>query len=146
LAPILLPVQLSTASSSPAISILLPGMPSISTLTVSVGPGADGYVGIGVRASAGFYGCLKPKELGWFYSYGGGWWLNIGASIGVTLAFIFGPPSDMDGVSYAAGVDVGKSPGTGWSGNAMLLFTPPPFRILGIAIGAAWGWSASVID
>ena len=115
---------------------MVPGRPSVFTL--AIGLNAELFAVLGPVAQAGLYGSNKP-ELGVFLSLGGGWWTNMGAGIGPTLTLIFGPPSDLSGVALGIGCDVRFMTG---SIGGLLLFSLPPIRFLGFAIGLAVGPTA----
>ena len=103
--------------------------------TMAVGLQGAAFAVIGATASAGVYGSTSP-ELGVFFSLGGGWWTNVGLSAGISLTFIFGPPADLNGVSWGIGCD-----SRWWVGSVggLLLFSPPPFRFLGFSVGLSAG-------
>lgn len=107
-------------------------------VTLAVGLSVSAFAVIGVTGQAGLYGSTTP-ELGVFASVGGGWWTNVGAGVGPTITMIFGPPSDLAGVSWGIGADAAFMAG---SIGALLLFSLPPFRFLGIAVSLAVGPSA----
>jgi hypothetical protein len=93
---------------------------------------------LGVTGQVGLYGSNTP-ELGVFASLGGGWWTNVGVGIGPAITLIFGPPADLGGVSWGIGCDATFMAG---SISGLLLFTPPPFRLLGISVGLSVGPTA----
>jgi hypothetical protein len=109
-----------------------------SAFTMGVGVEVSAFAVVGVTGGAGIYGSTTP-ELGLYATGGGGWWTNVGYSGGVTLTFILGAPADFAGVSWGIGADVRFMAG---SFGGMLLFSPPPFRFLGIAVSLAAGPSA----
>lgn len=128
-----------------------PGTPTIGltptsarTLTMAVGAETNLVYVVGFTGQFGVYGCIRPGELGVYSSIGGGLWTNVGVSVGPTITFIFGPPSDFAGVSLGIGADGG--PGV-LSVGAMLLFSLPPTRFLGFSISLAVGesvWPAAI--
>lgn len=145
---------ISVAEHAPSISVRPPAVTPVGAvrrhrfdITMAVAAEGNAFLVIGVTGQAGVYGSTTP-EVGVFASAGGGWWSNIGASIGPTVTFIFGPPSDMDGVSVGIGCDVSATPGVGWSVSGMLLYgtTGPPFPFLGFSVGAAFGVAPIRID
>jgi hypothetical protein len=124
-----------------------PGTLFSSPLTLALGASAQAYVFIGPAGEIGVYGS-GTGELGWFTEIGGGFWTQIGFSAGPVVTVILGGPSDLAGVSFAVGVDVGAGPK--WlSTSGLLLFSDPfdpsvpvPLRIprfLGLAYGISFG-------
>jgi hypothetical protein len=143
----LLKEPISVSETKPTISVLMPSkmmvglakkLPSFD-LTLAVGLGVDAFAVVGVTGSAGLYGSTTP-ELGVFASAGLGWWSNVSVSVGPVITLIFGPPSDLAGVSWGVGCDV-KFMVTGSIGG-LLLFAMSPFRFLGIAVQLAAGVTA----
>jgi hypothetical protein len=138
------PIGVSVAK--PTLSIILPSTvpvglaskPGVTDVTLAVGLGVSAFAVIGVTGSAGLYGSTTP-ELGVFASVGGGWWTNVGAAVGPVVTLIFGTPSDLSGVSWGVGCDAKFMVG---SIGGLLLFSPPPFRFLGIAVSLSVGPSA----
>lgn len=137
------PVNLS--EKPPSITVLSPskvpvGMSPASSknLTMAAGLQASAQAVVGITAQGGIYGCTN-KELGVYFSAGGGWWTNIGANIGPVITFIFGPPKDMAGVAIGIGADVKFMAG---AIGGLLLLSLPPVRFLGFAVSLAVGPSA----
>jgi hypothetical protein len=130
----------------PSITVMLPkigpvGMtprPTVTQITLAVGVAGSAFAAIGATGQVGLYGSNSP-ELGVFASLGGGWWSNVGAGIGPAITLIFGPPADLGGVSIGIGCDVGFMAG---SVSGLLLFSPPPFKFLGISVGLSVGPTA----
>jgi hypothetical protein len=106
-----------------------------SAFTLGCGLNVDVFAVVGAVLQGGIYGSTTP-ELGVFLSVGGGWWTNVGVGVGPVITFIFGPPSDLAGVAFGIGCDVGFMAG---SVGGLILFSPPPFRFLGFAVGVAFG-------
>lgn len=137
---------IAVSESRPSISVTMPsrvpvGMTpkaSVTDITLAVGLGVAAFAVIGVTGSAGLYGSTTP-ELGVFASIGGGWWTNVGAGLGPVVTLIFGTPADLGGVSWGIGCDAKFMAG---SIGGLLLFSPPPFRFLGIAVSLSVGPSA----
>ena len=142
----LLKEPISVSETKPTIAVTMPSTvpvgltpkPSVTDITLAVGLNVDVFAVIGVVGSAGLYGSTTP-ELGVFASVGGGWWTNVGVGAGPVIELIFGTPSDLSGVSWGIGCDVRFM--TGAIGG-LLLFSPPPFRFLGIAVSLAVGPTA----
>ena len=133
------------AAHPPAMTILPPttipvgSTPSSSSdFTLGCGLNLDLFAVIGPVIQGGIYGSTTP-ELGVFLSLGGGWWTNVGVGIGPVLTFIFGPPSDLKDVAFGIGCDARFMVG---SIGGLILFSPPPFRFLGFAVGLAIGPTA----
>ncbi|MEO6603436.1 MAG: hypothetical protein ABIQ16_26370 [Polyangiaceae bacterium] len=129
LRPATVPMGLSGAISTSSTS---------SNITLATGLNIDAFAVIGPVLQGGIYGSTTP-ELGVFGSVGGGWWTNVGVGIGPVITLIFGPPSDLEGVAFGIGCDARFMVG---SLGGLLLFSPPPFRFLGIAVGLAVGPTA----
>ena len=136
---------IGVSESPPPITVLPPakvpvGMTSgpSKDLTMAAGIQASALAVVGVTAQGGIYGCTN-KELGVYFSVGGGWWTNIGANAGPVVTIIFGPPKDMTGVALGIGADVKFMAG---AIGGLLLFSPPPIRFLGFAVSLAVGPSA----
>jgi len=133
------------AAHPPSTTIILPtsvpvGLTAASSraLTLATGINLDTFAVIGPILQGGIYGSTTP-ELGLFGSFGAGWWTNVGIGIGPVITVIFGPPSDLAGVAFGIGCDARFMAG---SIGGLLLFTPPPFRFLGFAVGLAVGPTA----
>lgn len=109
-----------------------------SDFTLATGLNVDAFAVVGPVLQAGIYGSTTP-ELGVFLSVGGGWWTNVGITVGPVITVIFGPPSDLKGVAFGIGCDVAFMAG---SIGGLILFSPPPFKFLGFAIGLAVGPTA----
>jgi hypothetical protein len=137
------PIKIATHA--PAITVLPPSKVPIgmaargkTDFTLATGLNVDAFAVIGPVLQAGIYGSTTP-ELGVFLSVGGGWWTNVGVAIGPVITAIFGPPSDLAGVAFGIGCDVRFMVG---SIGGLILFSAPPFRFLGFAIGLAVGPTA----
>jgi hypothetical protein len=142
----LLNEPIGVSETKPTISVTMPSTvpvgltpkSSVTDITLAVGLSVSAFAVIGVTGSAGLYGSTTP-ELGVFASVGGGWWTNVGAGVGPVVTLIFGTPSDLSGVSWGIGCDAKFMAG---SIGGLLLFSPPPFRFLGIAVSLSVGPSA----
>lgn len=126
--------------------MIKPPSTGISLLTVGAGLSASAFAGLGVTAGTGVYGSNSP-EFGVYVSAGGGYWSNAGASGGLQLTFIFGPPSSLAGVAWGVGIDLGI-PGSpvGVGAMAYFSFSGPPFEFLGVSWGGSAGVSALPCD
>ncbi len=142
----LLNEPIGVSDTKPSLSITMPSKvpvglaakPLVSDVTLAVGMSASAFAVLGVTGSFGLYGSSTP-ELGLFSSIGGGWWTNVGVSVGPQITLIFGPPSDLAGVSWGIGCDCKFMAG---SIGGLLLFSPPPFKFLGISVSLSVGPSA----
>jgi hypothetical protein len=113
-------------------------MSPVRDVTLAVGGTIQAMAVVGVTAAAGIYGSTT-SEVGLFGSVGGGWWTNVGAGAGIVVTVILGPPSDFAGVSWGVGCDARFMAG---SIGGLLLFSPPPFRFLGVSVSLTVGPSA----
>ncbi len=117
----------------------------ISDITVGLCGSANlAFFGPGIGTAFGIY-FSTVKEIGVFVNPFVGAWTNfVNTGAGPTAIFVCGPPSTFDGISYGVGVDVSVSK---WSSiTGMLLFSAPPLRFLGFAVGVSWGLQALEVD
>jgi hypothetical protein len=111
--------------------------------TIAVGINPEIFAIVGVTGTVGIY-ASTTGEVGLFSSLGGGDWVfNFGLSVGGVVTEIFGPPSDLAGVSVGMGCDVQF--GLGIGGLALFSGTRPS-RFLGISVSIALGPSAIPFD
>ncbi len=111
-------------------------------ITLAEGLSESAFSGIGIGISGGFYGS-STGELGIFSGGSIGIWTNIGISASIMVTYILGPPSDLGGVSWGVGCDIG---GEFIGGGGMLLFSPPPIRFLGVSFSIGVGMSTLPFD
>ena len=104
-------------------------------ITVAIGVAGAAFASVGFTTQFGIYGSNSP-EVGLFASVGGGWWSNSGFGVGPALTLIFGPPAAFAGVAFGIGCDIGLFAG---AINGLLLFSPPPFKFLGLSVGFSVG-------
>jgi hypothetical protein len=108
--------------------------------TIALGITGSAFAVIGISISGGVYGSTTG-ELGVFTGGSVGVWTNVGASLGPQYVMVFGPPSDFAGVSFGVGCDIG----VGLVGvGAMMLFSLPPIRCLGISVSLSLGTPGSL--
>jgi hypothetical protein len=121
-----------------------PGAGTVSALTFALGLQGSAYAFNAICLECGIY-ASSTGEWGFYGSAGGGWWTNVGATVGSVFTVIFGPPSDLAGVAFGIGADVTVFPPLVGVGG-QLLFSPPPFKFLGFAVGVSFGPSVLPVD
>jgi hypothetical protein len=118
---------------------------SPSETTLGFGISASAGIVLGWVAGAGFYRTTR-RELGVYYTYGSGFWTNAQASLSPTLTFVFGPPSDFGGISWGVGANLSIGTGFTLTIGAMLLFSTPPYRLIGFSFCLGGGLSVLPFD
>jgi hypothetical protein len=125
-----------------SIPVGMPGVPPI-PITYAIGLNASVFAGVGFTGAVGLY--AHGPEFGFYDSFGPGFWLtNLGSSVGGELTFAFGPPSVLGGVSVGVGCNLSLEGSIGVGGT--LLFSPPPFRLIGLSASVSTGLSALPLD
>ncbi|MEK7723560.1 MAG: hypothetical protein AAB336_04375 [Acidobacteriota bacterium] len=107
--------------------------------TVGIGISGGFSLPFGIFAGAGVYGS-NTGEFGTYTGAGIQIASNMGGSASIEATYIFGPPSDFQGMAYGIGIEIEPCPPICVAGS--LLFQPKTWRFLGFTFSVGVGVSA----